>query len=66
MSFYFILTVLLSMNVVVAVMILMIHMLNYEFLMLLKTNISTYLIKCQELMKQDIYLGKRLVHVNLD
>ena len=34
--------------------ILMIHIQNYGSLMLLKTEMSKYLIYCQELMKQDI------------
>ena len=40
--------------ILVVVIILMIHMLNYVLLVLLKTLISKYLIKYQEVMKQDI------------
>ena len=53
-------------DVAAAAIILMIHMLNYAFLLLLKTWISRYLISCQELMKQDKYLRMRLVRVNVD
>ena len=41
-------------------------MLNNEFLMLSKTWILKYLVQCQELMKQDIYLGMKVVHVDVD
>ena len=54
-------------NVVVARMILIIHMLNYMFLLLLlETWIPKCSIKYQELMKQDMYFDMRLVHVNVD
>ena len=34
--------------------------------MFLKTWVLKYLIQFQELMKQDIYLGMKLVNVNVD
>ena len=53
-------------NVVVAAIILMIHMQNYLFLMLLKTKMSKYSIWYQELMKQDIWSGIKLENCRLD
>ena len=50
---------------VAAAMILIIHMLKCVFLILLKPWISKYLIWCQELMKQVIYLGIKPVYVNV-
>ena len=65
-SLYFILTIFLYINVVADAMILISLMLHYVFLMVLKIWTLKYLISCQELMKQNMYLGIRLVHENVD
>ena len=52
-------------NVMVVVIILTIHMINYAFLRL-KTWILKYFIKFQELMKQDMYLAIKLANLNVD
>ena len=70
MNLHFVLTVFLKINVVAVVTILLIHndplMTHFVSLMLFKTWILKYLIECQILMKKDMYLGVRLVHVNVD
>ena len=50
----------------ILVMTYIIFMLNYVFLMLLKTWISEYLVKFQEPVKQDMYLAIKHVNVNAD
>ena len=53
-------------NVVEIVIISMIYLQKSVCLMLLKMLISKYSIYCQELIKQDIYNGMKLVNVNID
>ena len=53
-------------NVVEILIISMIYLQKSVCLMLLKMLISKYSIYCQELIKQDIYNGMKLVNVNID
>ena len=53
-------------NVVEIVILSMIYLQKSVCLMLLKMLISKYSIYCQELIKQDIYNGMKLVNVNID
>ena len=53
-------------NVVEIVIISMIYLQKSVCLTLLKMLISKYSIYCQELIKQDIYNGMKLVNVNID